>query len=339
MKVSFLTASAALLFGLLPGTVLAQEVTLRIADQFPLTHLASKLTIQPFIAEVEARSDGRIKFEHYPAEQLSKSRGMLDAVRSGVADLALQVAGQVSDRLPLSTVVELPSIGADIEQCFTAFQALAQSVLLEREYAPLGVRAIEVNCTPSQYMTTSAASIDTLDQLRGLKLRAGGSAVELTLKEVGATAVNMSAPDIYMSIERGTLDGAIFAPASTLGYKLENIVKGVAKNISFGSNAAILFMNERAFQKLPADLQQIILDVGREVGQDVAEAYNADTERSLGLLAEAGVNVYDLPGPVLEGVLAAQVKVSEAWVAQMDGRGLAGSATLEAAQAAAGLTN
>lgn len=336
MALRTLTIPAAIVAGLLPATGQAQEFTLRLADQFPLTHIASVLTIQPFIEKVEERSGGRIEIEHYPAQQLAKGAGMLDAVRTGVADLALQVAGSVSDRIPLSTVVELPSIGTDIESCYNAFQSLADNELQEQEYNALGVRAIEVNCTPSQYLTTRIEEVTSMDQLQGMKLRAGGTVVELTLSELGATPVNMAAPDIYVAVERGTLDGAIFGPSSTLGYKLENIVKGVAKNVTFGSNAAILFMNEGTFQKLPEDLQQIVVEAGREVGQDVAVAYNTDNEKSLELLAAAGVNVYDLPADVVEGIEAAQAEVARRWVEQMNGRNLPGDAILEAAQASAG---
>ena len=327
------------LAGLLPALAHAQETyTLRIADQFPLTHIASKLTIQPFIEEVEARSEGRITFEHYPAEQLAKGRGMLDAVRTGVTDIGLQVAGYVSDRLPLSTVVELPSISSDVEKCFNAFQTLAEGELLEREFKPMGVRAIEVNCTPPQFMTTGVDEISSLEDIAGLKLRAGGSAVELTLTELGAIPVKMSAPDIYVGVERGTLDGAVFAPASTLGYNLQNIVGGVAKNVSFGSNAAILFMNENSFQKLPPDLQEIILEVGKQVGYDVAEAYNSGTQDALDEIAAAGVNVYDFPEDVVERIREAQEKVGEVWVEQMNSRNLPGTEILDAATAAA-MTN
>lgn len=340
MKFRILSLPAVMLAGLLPALAQAQETyTLRIADQFPLTHIASRLTIQPFIAEVEEQSEGRIQFEHYPAEQLAKGRGMLDAVRTGVTDLGLQVAGYVSDRLPLSTVVELPSISSDIVQCFNAFDALAHGELLEREFAPLGVRAIEVNCTPSQYLTTRAESIDSMEELAGLKLRAGGSAVELTLSELGATPVSMSAPDIYVSVERGTLDGAIFAPASTLGYNLQNIVGGLAKNVSFGSNAAILLMNEDSFQNLPEDLQEIVIEAGRKVGADVAEAYNTGTQDALDEIAAAGVNIYDLPEDVVAGIEEAQQRVAEEWVRQMNERNLPGTEILDAANAAATGTN
>ena len=321
-----------------PAAAQEQEVyTLRLADQFPLTHIASVVTVQPFIEKLEERSEGRIEIEHYPAQQLAKATGMLEAVRTGVADLAVQVAGQVSDRLPLSTVVELPSISADIEQCYEAFQTLADGPLQEMEYTPLGVIAVEVQCTPSQFLTTRAESVDSVDDLQGMKLRAGGSAVELTLENVGATPVNMGAPDIYVAVERGTLDGAIFAAASSLGYNLQDVVGGVGQNISFGSNSGVMFMNEDKFNEMPEDLQQLIMDVGREVGRDIAVEYNKGSAAALAELESAGVNVYDFPEDVVSAIQAAQEEVAQEWAEQMDGRGLPGSDMLEQAREAAGL--
>jgi len=336
MKIQSIAAAGAVVAATLPAS--AQETyTLRLADQFPLTHIASVVTVQPFIKKLEERSEGRIKIEHYPAQQLAKSAGMLEAVRTGVADLAVQVAGYVSDRIPLSTVVELPSISADIEQYYTAFQALADGPLQEQEYGPLGVRAVEVQCTPSQYLTTKAESINSVDELKGLKLRAGGSVVELTLKNAGAIPINMGAPDIYVGVERGTLDGAIFAPASTLGYNLQEVVKGVAKNISFGSNAGVMFMNEKKFQSLPQDLQDLIMEVGREVGHDIAVEYNKGSDEALAKLADAGVNVYDLPDDVVGVIKDAQAQVAQEWASQMNGRNLPGDDMLSEARKAAGL--
>ena len=336
MKIQSIAAAGAVVAATLPAS--AQEVyTLRLADQFPLTHIASVVTVQPFIKLLEERAEGRIKIEHYPAQQLAKSAGMLEAVRTGVADIAVQVAGYVSDRIPLSTVVELPSISADIEQCYTAFQALADGPLQEQEYGPLGVRAVEVQCTPSQFLTTKAESIDSVDALKGLKLRAGGSVVELTLKNAGAIPINMGAPDIYVGVERGTIDGAIFAPASTLGYNLQEVVKGVAKNISFGSNSGVMFMNEKKFQSLPKDLQDLIMEVGREVGHDIAVEYNKGSDEAMAKLADAGVNIYDLPDDVVGVIKDAQGKVAEEWASQMNGRGLPGDAMLAEARKAAGL--
>lgn len=338
MKTTLLAAGLAVFAMAGPGA--AQEVyTLRLADQFPLTHVASIVTVQPFINKLQERSNGRIKIEHYPAQQLVKASGMLEAVRTGVADIAVQVAGQASDRIPLSTVVELPSIGADIEQCYTAFQALADGILQEIEFTPLGVRIVEVQCTPPQFLTTLKPQITSLDDIKGLKVRAGGSVVELVLEQLGATPVNMVAGDIYVALERGALDGAVFAAASSTGYKLQEVVKGVAGNVSWGSNSGVMVMNEAKFQTLPEDLQKLIMEVGREVGRDIAVEYNKGSDKALAELVAGGVTNYDLPPDVVTALKAAQDVVADKWVEQMTARGLPGQQIVDEAKKAAGLTN
>lgn len=321
-----LATSLTIVLGAMAATTAQAQspIVLRIADQFPLQHIASRLSIQPLIQKVEERSNGRIRFQHFPAEQLAKSGGMLDAVKTGVADMALQVAGSVTDRIPLTGVVELPTISQDILECYKVFQTMAEGPLYEKEYKSQGVRAIEVTCTPAQFLVTRQEIVDNVGKLKGMKLRAGSSAVELTLTELGAVPVKLGAPDVYISVDRGTLDGAIFGAAATLGYKLEKMVKGTARNVNFGSLAAILFINERKFNSLPPDLQKLLVDVGREVGRDVAIAYSKESEESLAALEKAGVKVYDFPEPVVAEIRKAQDKVANEWVKQLEARRLPG---------------
>jgi TRAP-type C4-dicarboxylate transport system substrate-binding protein len=61
-----------------------------------------------FMDRATALSNGRIKFEWYPAEQLGKAKDLLALVQTGVADMADVVPGYVPDKLPLSGVAELP---------------------------------------------------------------------------------------------------------------------------------------------------------------------------------------------------------------------------------------
>ena len=310
----------------------AETIELRLTDQFPLTHYASVKTILPFIKEVEEASKGRIKIKHFPAQQLNKAKGMLDAVRTGVADLGLQVAGYVSDRLPLTSVIELPGLFPNIGKCYEKFQRLADTELFQHEYKPLGVRAIEVNCTPPLLVLTRAENVNGMDKLKGLKLRSPTSGSTLTLQQIGAVPINLPAPDTYLGIQRGTLDGAILSPSSALGYHLQTLIKGAAKNVNFGSTAAILFMNEKKFQSLPKDLQAIIVKAGRDVGRDVAVEYDHNTASSLKKMAATGTKVYDFSPDVTRAIVKAQGVAAKEWETQMKARGLPGEKILAEAK-------
>ena len=59
---------------------LAQDITLRVGDNLPTTHFLSEHGIQYFMDEVKTRSDGRVAFQYFPAQQVGKASDMLQLV-------------------------------------------------------------------------------------------------------------------------------------------------------------------------------------------------------------------------------------------------------------------
>ena len=104
-------AAAGLLLALGSGTALAQTIELKVGDFQSLQHVQSKEGTQWFMREVEKRTNGKVKFVHFPAEQAAKARGLLDAAKSGVIDIALAGNLYTPDRLPLNSIVGLPGLG------------------------------------------------------------------------------------------------------------------------------------------------------------------------------------------------------------------------------------
>jgi TRAP-type C4-dicarboxylate transport system substrate-binding protein len=134
---------AALVLPIVGGAAWAQEFNLRVADSFPTTHQYSKNT-KEWLDLITERTDGRITFDYFPAEQLAKSADLLDAAQNGLADMVYAPPLYLSDRLPLSTVTALPLVGNVTDQLALneAFQSLVRNELNDAEILPLGVRAV-----------------------------------------------------------------------------------------------------------------------------------------------------------------------------------------------------
>ena len=65
---------------LIASTILAhaaEPIKLRVADWFPKGHYLVKLVLEPWMEEVQKRTNGAVTFEHYPAQQLGKAADML----------------------------------------------------------------------------------------------------------------------------------------------------------------------------------------------------------------------------------------------------------------------
>lgn len=334
MKITslFKVAGLALAASLASTMLHAQEkIVLKYADQFPLTHTGSKLSAQPFKQWLEERSEGRIEVQLYPAEQLAKAAGLLDAVRNRVTDIAMVGVVYVTDRMPLTSAVELPGLFADSVAGSAAFTKLAQNDLLESEYLRNGVRPLFTMVTPPyQLMFAKKTELNDIGELDGVKLRAAGATGELIASALGAVPVRVPASDLYLGLERGTVDGAIYNPPSLFAYKIEEVLSSITTNASLGTVAFAAFINEDVWQGLPEDARALITEVATEIGETMAAEFKAQNDGAYTKLDELGVKLIEL-SPEMVGQLNDKLQSVEAeWVSQMEARGLPGQATLDA---------
>ena len=92
-------------------SVQAAPIVLKVASPWPEKHPANIYGPELFIKEVTDATHGEVKFEFYPSGQLGKPETALQLVQSGGVDLLLAAAPYTPDKLPLSEVGGLPSMG------------------------------------------------------------------------------------------------------------------------------------------------------------------------------------------------------------------------------------
>src|SRR5690606_6882451 len=165
-----------------------QEVSLRIGDRFPVGHYIPENMTKVWMDKVTELTDGNVTFEYYPAEQLGKAKDLLSLAQTGVVDIGYVGASYVSDKLPLSSVGELPEAFTESCQGTLAFWEIAKpgGALDKAEFAPNGVRVLMVMVLPPYQFFTSKAEIKGLDSLKGLKTRITGGAKEIATIKMGA---------------------------------------------------------------------------------------------------------------------------------------------------------
>ena len=327
MKILKVVALAAA--GMMALPVSADTVTVRISEHFPITHIGSQSGAQAFIQRVEELAPGRVNFQHYPGEQLARAAGQLDAVRTGVADMAVVGLVYVTGQMPLSTSVEIPGLYTDAMQGARAFTQLARNELLEIEYLSQGVRPLfNFVVTPFQLLRTEAEPLTELSQLQGEPLRVAGATGELIAESLGAVGVAISPTDLYLSLERGVVEGAIANPASQFVYSTERILESFTTNASLGNVAFALLVNERTWQQWPEDVREAMLEAGWEAGEGVAQAYYDADQIAYERLREMGKTVYELSPEVQAQMSEALQAVEQRWLSQMAERNLPGEEIL-----------
>jgi TRAP-type C4-dicarboxylate transport system substrate-binding protein len=323
---------------LFTGAAQAQSggpITVKIADSFPAGHFIPKGTVLPFMEQVSKRTGGKVKFEYYPAQQLGKATELLNLTQSGVTEIGYVGMSYVSDKMPLSAVAQLPGSFTTACEGTLAYWKLAQSDILgKNEFAANKVRPLWVIVLePYQFYMTSKA-VRAPDDLKGMKLRSTGGAMDLFARKIGAVPVRMAAPEVRESLSRGTLDGLIFPNESVLSYDLQTFIKHATKGGNFGSFVAAYVISDAAWAKLPKEAQDAMTEVGDALTKSVCKDIDANVEKAQAQLAAAGVRYHTLTAAERKPFEDISAEVAKDWAEGLDKRGRPGTQVLNEFRAA-----
>jgi TRAP-type C4-dicarboxylate transport system substrate-binding protein len=263
-----LVASACALVYASAPAIADQTITLKFAMAVPPTHYTAVAGGKFFMDRATALSNGRIKFEWYPAEQLGKAKDLLALVQTGVADMADVVPGYVPDKLPLSGVSELPGQIHNSCEGTRAFYSLTRpgKFLAKNEYDAQKVHVLMAAPLVPYKIFTARKELDRPEDIKGLKLRSAGGASDITMSHLGAVSVRLAGPDIHESLTRGTIDGAMYPYLSLKSFDLIDSVKFATDGVGVGSVATTFLISAAKWKTIPEDLRKILDQAGMEAG-------------------------------------------------------------------------
>lgn len=325
--------TAAAVFAGLPGGAAAQAVKLRLADSFPAGHWISESIVKYWMDEVTRMTDKEVTFEYYPAEQLGKAKELLSIAQSGVADIAYVAPTYVSDKMPLSAVATLPMAGFSTScEGTKAYWKLVQEggILAQKEFAPNSMHMLFAFVLPPYQVFTSSRKIETPRSLEGLKLRSAGGAMDLMVRKLGAVPVQMAAPDVYMALSRGTLDGLVFPTSSIFSYNLGGDVKYSTAGQNFGSFVGTYVISEKRWKALPAKVQAAMTKASEATVQRACEVADRNEAKEIDRLKKAGATMVEFSAEDQRFLTDRIADVSAEWAAALDKRGKPGTEVLKA---------
>lgn len=125
---------------------------------------------------------------------------------------------------------------------------------------------------------STAEPVTTMEQLKGMKIRATGLLGE-AISGLGGVPVSTVAPEIYAALQRGEVDGVILALINMKEMHLDELVKW-AVDAGFGLyHLTTMAINLDTWKRLPPDVQKIMMD-GVPVANDTYNAFvmKADQE-------------------------------------------------------------
>lgn len=278
-------------------------ITLKVADSYPTTHVISKEGIDIWMKEVQKLTDGKVTFKYFPAEQLGKADSLLDVLKNNVADIASNVPSYFGDRLMLATVPELPGTFKTTYQGSQAYnKMLLENEEFEKLYSSNGVRPLWGALLGPYQVSTINKKIKTIDDFKGLKIRASGNTQELIYQSLGAAPISMPAPDQYVALQRGTIQATSYMVPNWEAYSLQEELKYSSTNGAFGTTAITYLINEKTWKSLPEDVQKAMIEAGKTTMEHFSKYMDNEFDNSVEKFKKQGIDMYEIPDNELESI-------------------------------------
>ncbi|WP_034631858.1 TRAP transporter substrate-binding protein [Maridesulfovibrio bastinii] len=261
MKGKFLVLlSVLLLTSVLPSFAKAETYNFTYSNFFPPTHVQSKLA-EEWCQEVEKRTDGRVTISYFPGGTLTRANQCYDGVVQGLSDIGLSALAYSRGRFPVMAVVDLP-LGY---KSGVAATKVANAVYEKFKPAELDdVHLMYFHAHGPGLLHTAEKPVRTLEDLKGLKIRATGNSAKL-VSALGGAPVAMSMPDSYQAIRRGVVNGGMYPIETNKGWKMAEVVDYCTLNYPVAyTTTFFVVMNKEKWEELPEDIQKIITDINKE---------------------------------------------------------------------------
>lgn len=307
-------------------------INLTMADHLDASHPYMKYASVKFMDMVTERTDGRITFTHYPSLQAGEMKDHINMMQTGIVSMANSPAAILSEQLPLSNVVNLPSWGLPTDKLAMAFYDLATdetSALYKNDFEANGIKMLFCGCFP-YYQLQSNKPVETCDDFKNLIVRSPGGSMDLILESLGSSVISVAPTELYEAMQRGTVDAMYSPQESLIPQALNEVMTYSTGNLDLNSFIMMWDISLDVWNTIPEDLQQIMIECGKEVTESFSNDLIKEYDAAQTELEAQGIKFTYFSDEELEKAHNLIAGVSEEWKKTIDSKGLAGTETYDA---------
>ncbi|HEY0920417.1 TRAP transporter substrate-binding protein [Devosia sp.] len=287
---SALICSVAVLATAAPS--IAEKLVLKLGHPSSLTY-PSHIGALKLAEEVARRSNGEIEIQVFPLSQLGGERDLIEGLQLGTVDMAIFSNMSITNFVPAAPILELPFFYKDGDHILRAIESPAGQRLMGMYEDAIG-KLLGFYKTSSPSFYNSVRPIHTMDDLKGLKLRAIQSNIRIEFfTALGALPIPLPFSEVYGALQQGIVDGADNDPASLLGMKHYEYSKyySLTKHVNFLN---YVFISRNVWASLTPEQQQII-EEATAVSEATEAAYLTESvEKDMAELKGLGVEINDV---------------------------------------------
>jgi len=293
------------------------------APEFSTTEITAALD------RIQEASKGRIEFTYYYSWSITSVPTVVDDLNSGVVDIAAVPVNEHVNLFPYTNLVTYtPFLGLPgmIETADIFHELYSEHEAIQKEYENAGLKYwTNYPCPVYHIFTTKDHSIRKPQDLKGLKLISSSSLMQKYITANGGAAVTAPVTEYATSLNTNVVDGVINHANVIAAFGCLDFINAATVFGESGTADALMIMcfSQKAWNSLPADLQQLFIDEADNLRHDQGAWDKEASQKYISAIEEKGGNVIRLTPEEIAVWADAFKEMREAYIQEL----IAGGAT------------
>lgn len=254
--------------------------------------------------ELSKRSDGRLSLEIFPGAMLTPADQEIPGMLNGQIDMALSQNGFISAIEQSYSIFEMPFLWDSDPNDPSVFYGKVNAFLNHENGGQLLAKKMEdrgIKVIGNSFESPSAIAvkkdentITDVSSASGLKIRTpGGKFVPKVVESIGASGVTIATAEVVPALEQGVIDGVVSSIQYIYAgkYPIEAVT---VIPVSNWVNPLLISVNK--FNSIPSDLQEILVQTGKDFTQHSLEEMTKRGVTLIGDYEKAGIQM-NFPTP------------------------------------------
>lgn len=248
------------------------------------------LAMQRMAERADEYSEGSLRIDIYPAQQLGTERELLELLQIGSLDITKVSSSVLEGFEPIYTIFAVPFLFLDRDHRYRVWDGPVGRELLEAGER-IRLRGLTYYDAGTRSFYTKDQPIHHPDDLAGQKIRVQESPVSIQMVNLlGGSATPISWGEIYTSLQQGIVDGAENNPPS---FHISRHYE-VARFYSLNEHTAvpdILFISLSTWKRLTDEQREVIQRAADDSAIYQRELWQRATEEALNEVEANGVEI------------------------------------------------
>ena len=262
-------------------------------------------------AMVKKMSNGRLIIQIDSSNKHKSALGIFDFVKQGQYQMGHSASyywkGKDFNTMFFTTM----PFGMTAPEQYAWFYYGGGMELMKEVYDKYGIMSFPGGNTGNQMGGWFRKEINSVEDLKGLKMRIPGFAGEV-LAKLGAKPTNIPSGELYTALERNTIDALEWVgPSLDLRMGFHKIAPFYYTGWHEPATELQFMVNEKAFKSLPADLQNILTVAMKAAAYDMYAQSMHESGVNLAKLQEEypNVKIRSFPKTVMSKIQAANAQL------------------------------